>query len=126
MIRTDIIEHRSQLQALCVKIQENHPELYVEPTGLKLIDAALGACRNSKLNPTLKNFDRVIRHYLELLVSKPEAIAEFNTACERVTDGQQHDQAIRFARNRHKKDALHGSKTTTSKHDRILEQILSI
>jgi hypothetical protein len=126
MIRTDILEHRSQLQALCTKIQSTHPAEFEEPVGLKLVDAALGECRGGKLSLTLKNFDRVIRHYLELLESRPDAIVEFNTACQQVAIGRQHDQAIRYARNQHKKAANNTSNATLCKHDRVLEEILSI
>lgn len=123
MTRTDILEHRSQFQSRSNKCKELHPTESIDPVGLKLLDAELGKSGAGRPSVKLRTFDRLLKHYLKTSQFTAELINEFNIACRAVDRGHQHDQAIRLARRLPEPETR---QPTENKHDRILQEILSI
>lgn len=138
MTRNDILANRAKIQAVIDKHKASSPDNCVDLTGLTLIDKALAKWRDGKPHVVLRNYNRILKYYLEQTFVWPDTVCQLDSACRKVHAGFTHDQAIRHARqvmrnaramvNRIEETEQGKEKPTkpSNKHDRILEEILSI
>lgn len=136
MTKKEIINLRAEFQKLCDKIESREGPL-PHAAGLKLVDAEIGKTGEGPPTILLRQLGQLLKHYIDEVKKKPNAVSRFNVAAGLVVDkGLDVQMAIRRARvaldsavREMEADGLCDAKTHTAlrvdKHDRVLNEILN-